>query len=137
MPEKKQQSGRIMIVDDDAFLLDMYALKFTQNGFQVDPALGTPQALEKLQSGGAKPDILLLDVVMPVMDGFELLEKIKKDNLAPDATVIILSNLGQDSDIDRAIKLGADGYIIKASATPTEVVGKVEEIIKRGGNLKK
>ena len=119
----------IMIVDDDAFLLDMYALKFSQKNFTVAPALGTPQALEKLQSGTVHPDILLLDVVMPVMDGFELLEKIKKDNLAPNAMVIILSNLGQDTDIERAIALGADGYIIKASATPSEVVTKVQEII--------
>jgi CheY-like chemotaxis protein len=126
MPQKK--TNTIMIVDDDAFLLDMYALKFTQNNFNVIPALGTPQALEKLQ-GGEKPDIMLLDIVMPVMDGLEFLEKVKKDKLAEDTMIIMLSNLGQDTDIDRAIKLGADGYIIKASATPSEVVTKVEEIM--------
>ena len=127
-----KKATTIMIVDDDAFLLDMYALKFTQNNFTVVPALGTPQALEKLQ-GGEKPDIMLLDIVMPVMDGLEFLEKIKKDKLVDDTIIIMLSNLGQDSDIERAIKLGADGYIIKASATPSEVVTKVEEIVKKKG----
>jgi CheY-like chemotaxis protein len=128
MAQKKQLS--VMIVDDDAFLLDMYALKFTQNNFTVVPALGTLQALEKLQ-GGEKPDVMLLDIVMPVMDGLEFLEKVKKDKLAEGTMIIMLSNLGQDTDIDRAIKLGADGYIIKASATPSEVVAKVEEIMKK------
>ena len=126
MPQKKTTS--VMIIDDDAFLLDMYALKFSQNNFTVIPALGTPQALEKLQ-GGEKPDIMLLDIVMPVMDCLEFLEKVKKDKLVEDTMIIMLSNLGQDTDIDRAIKLGADGYIIKASATPSEVVTKVREIM--------
>jgi CheY-like chemotaxis protein len=128
MPQKKTTS--VMIVDDDAFLLDMYALKFSQNNFTVIPALGTPQALEKLQ-GGEKPDIMLLDIVMPVMDGLEFLEKVKKDKLVDDTMIIMLSNLGQDTDIDRAIKLGADGYIIKASATPSEVVTKVQELMNK------
>lgn len=128
MPQKKPTS--VMIVDDDAFLLDMYALKFSQNNFTVIPALGTPQALEKLQ-GGEKPDVMLLDIVMPVMDGLEFLEKVKKDKLVDDTMIIMLSNLGQDTDIDRAIKLGADGYIIKASATPSEVVTKVQEIMNK------
>jgi twitching motility two-component system response regulator PilH len=130
MTQKKDTT--IMIVDDDAFLLDMYALKFTQNHFTVVPALGTPQALEKLQAGD-KPDIMLLDIVMPVMDGLEFLEKVKKDKLVEDTMIIMLSNLGQDTDIERAIKLGADGYIIKASATPSEVVTKVQEIMDKKG----
>ena len=90
-------------------------------------------ALEKLASPDIRPDIILLDLVMPVMDGFEFLEKIKKEKLDKGAIIIILSNLGQEGDIERAIKMGADGYIIKASATPTEVVTKVEQILEKRG----
>jgi len=113
-----------MIIDDDAFLLDMYALKFSQKDFIVESASGTLMALEKLR-GGFVPDIIVVDLVMPAMDGFEFLETIRTEKLASDALIIILSNLGQQEDIDRGLALGASGYIIKASATPSEVVDKV------------
>ena len=119
---------RVLIVDDDKFLLDMYTIKFTENNFDVTAALGSVEALGKIKEG-IDPDVALLDVVMPAMDGFELLETIKRDKLAPRAKVIILSNLGQQSDIDKGNALGADGYIVKANATPSEVVEKVKEII--------
>ena len=119
---------KVLIVDDDKFLLDMYTIKFTENNFDVTAALGSVEALGKIKEG-IDPDAALLDVVMPAMDGFELLEAIKRDKLAPRAKVIILSNLGQQSDIDKGNALGADGYIVKANATPSEVVEKVKEII--------
>lgn len=119
----------IFIIDDDKFLLDMYSMKFTEKGFAVDVAFGSVEALEKLR-GGMKPDIILLDIVMPTMDGFELLAEIKKNNLAEGAVIIILSNLGQQEDVEKGVQLGADGYIIKASSTPTEVVNKVFDISK-------
>ena len=120
----------ILIIDDDAFLLDMYALKFSQKDFHVTTASGTLEALEKLRNG-LTPDILVVDLVMPAMDGFEFLEAVKTEELAKGALVIILSNLGQQEDIDRGLKLGASGYIIKASATPSEVVEKVQETIEK------
>lgn len=120
---------KILIVDDDNFLLDMYSLKFTERGFDVDSSLGSVDLIQKLRNG-ATPDILLLDIVMPTMDGFEVLELIKKENLAKGAIKIILSNRGQKEDIDRGVGLGAKGYIVKATATPTEVVDKVAEIVK-------
>lgn len=119
----------ILIVDDDSFLLDMYALKFSKYNFNVATALGSEHALIKLQSGFT-PDIMLLDIIMPVMDGFEFLEKVKEENLAQNATVIFLSNRGQPSDIARGEALGAAGYIVKASSTPLEVIEKVSSIIK-------
>ena len=124
-----EKKYRIFIVDDDKFLLDMYSMKFTEKGFTVEVAFGSVEALEKL-GGGLHPDIVLLDIVMPTMDGFELLSEIKKKDLAGGAVIIILSNLGQQEDVDKGVQLGADGYIIKASSTPTEVVNKVLEIAK-------
>ena len=125
MEEKKY---KILIVDDDKFLLDMYPVKFTQLGFDVNTSLGSMDALTKLREG-FKPDIILTDLLMPAMDGFELLEKIKEENLAQDAKIIILSNKGERADIDKGIALGADGYIIKASVIPSEVVEKVMEVL--------
>lgn len=127
-PKKK-----ILIIDDDSFLLDMYALKFNQSNFSVTTALGPEPALEKLHQGFV-PDVVLLDIVMPVMDGFELMEKLKEENLATQAIFIILSNRGQASDIARGESLGAAGYIVKASSTPSEVIEKVNSII---NNIKK
>lgn len=129
MNDAKRERYSIFIIDDDKFLLDMYSLKFNESEFNVDTAFGSVEALEKLK-GGYKPDIILLDIVMPTMDGFELLQEVKGGSLAEGAVIIILSNLGQKEDIERGLKLGADGYIIKASSTPTEVVSKVLEISK-------
>jgi CheY-like chemotaxis protein len=128
MAERKAKS--VFIIDDDAFLLEMYALKFTQKGYDVATAPGTVEALEKLRDG-LVPDVMLVDIVMPTMDGFEFLAKIREEHLAKGATIIVLSNLGQPEDIEKGLALGAAGYIIKASATPSEVVEKVEETLTR------
>jgi len=126
--EPSQQMKKILIVDDDKFLLDMYTFKFKEKGFDVVQAFGSIDALNKLK-GGIIPDIMLLDVVMPAMDGFELLALIKSEKLAPNAKIIVLSNLGQPTDIEKGRTLGAKGYVIKASATPSEVVEKVMVVL--------
>jgi CheY-like chemotaxis protein len=124
------QPKKILIVDDDSFLLDMYALKFSQSGFEVTSALGAMPALEKLR-GGFVPDIMVTDIVMPVVDGFEMLGKMKQENLAQDAIKVILSNRGQESDVKQGSELGASGYIVKASTTPSEVVTQVTQIVEK------
>jgi len=124
-PKKK-----IFIIDDDNFLLDMYALKFSKFNFEVTTALGPEIAIEKLKQGFT-PDIILLDIIMPVMDGFELLEKMRQEKLAEQAIKIILSNRGQPSDVLRGNSLGVSGYIVKALSTPSEVINEVNEIIKK------
>ena len=125
------QSKKIFIVDDDSFLLDMYALKFSQGGYEVTTALGALPALEKLRAGEYIPDIILLDIVMPVVDGFEFLEKMTTEKLAPKAMHVVLSNRGQEADIKRAKDLGAIGYIVKASTTPSEVITQVNDIVSK------
>jgi CheY-like chemotaxis protein len=121
---------KILIVDDDAFLLDMYSFKFSQHNFEVYTASSGSQAIEKLKDG-FKPDIILMDIIMPDMDGFDMLEKINKDNLSPDSTKIVLSNKSQQSDIERGNNLGVSGYIVKANSTPLEVINQVVEILSK------
>ncbi|HEY4486219.1 MAG TPA: response regulator [Candidatus Paceibacterota bacterium] len=120
---------KIFIVDDDKFLLDMYSIKFIEQGFDVETSLSSDEALQKLRDGSVAPVALLLDIVMPSMDGFELLKKIKEESLVPGAFIIFLSNLGESQEIERAKSMGVDGYIIKASRTPSEVVEKVVELL--------
>ncbi len=123
-----QKGYSILIVDDDKFLLDMYTVKFKSGGCQVEAIPDPTLALERLRKGATKPDVILLDVVMPALSGFDVLEAIKKENLAPQASVIMLTNQGTQEDIDHAMKLGAAGYIIKASSIPSEVLQKTLSI---------
>ena len=122
------ENKKVLIVDDDKFLLDMYSVKFTENGFEVKVAYSGPEALEAVENG-YQPDVCLVDIIMPNMDGFEVINKLKELPNYQKAALIILSNLGQQEDVDKGLKVGADGYIVKASATPSEVVEKVKEII--------
>ena len=118
---------KVLIVDDDEFLLDMYVMKFKEAGFEVEVAQNGEEAIEKAKSGN--PDAILLDIVMPKMDGFEVLRKIKKENLAHQAAVFVLSNLGQKEDTERGLGLGAVDYIVKAHFTPSEVVARVQNVL--------
>lgn len=117
----------ILIVDDDKFLLDMYRKKFERDGATVDVVVGPEEALNKLR-GGAKPEILVLDVIMPGMDGIELLEVIRKEKLAPGAVVVMLTNESNREKIEKTKTLGIKGYIVKATCIPSEVVEKIKEI---------
>lgn len=127
MTDPKQKHS-ILIIDDDKFLSDMYSIKFTESGFEVNVADSGQSCLD-LVGKGVHPDIFLVDIIMQNMDGFQLIEELKKRDLIKGSTVIILSNLGQREDIEKGLSLGIDGYIVKANATPTEVVNKVLEIV--------
>lgn len=121
---------RVYLVDDDRFLLDLYAVKFKNAGHEVGVFGGGEELLAVLRKEGAVvPNAILLDVIMPGMTGFETLEMIRKEGLAKGAKIIFLSNQGQDSDIEKAKQLAADGYIIKASAIPSEVFAETVRII--------
>lgn len=121
---------RIYLVDDDRFLLDMYAVKFRNAGHEVTAFQGGEFVLEALRKD-PKPDAILLDIIMPGIDGFEVLEAIRKENLAGSAKIIVLSNQGAEGDLERAKSLGASGYIIKASAIPSEVYSETIKIIEK------
>ena len=131
---------RIYVVDDDRFLLDLYAVKFRNAGHEVGIFGNGEDLLAALRkdasaSGGKAPDAILLDLVMPGIGGFGALEAIRKENLVPQAKIIILSNQGLDSDIEKAKQFKVDGYIVKASAIPSEVFAETLRII-GGGTAK-
>ena len=118
---------KILLIDDDAFLRDMYATKFTECGHAVDVADGAVSALATLQNK-TDFDVILLDMIMPGMGGVELIKEIKSRHPDIRAKYIVLSNQGQHEDIEEAKAVGADGYIIKAESIPSEVVRKVEKL---------
>lgn len=123
---------KVLVIDDDKFLLDMYSIKFSEHNFTVEIAGSAEEALAKID-GGFVPAICLVDVVMPGMDGLELVKKLKARSDLASAAIIVLSNLGQKDDVDKGLAVGADGYIIKATATPSEVVAKAIDIAKQKG----
>ncbi|MBI2463321.1 MAG: response regulator [Candidatus Spechtbacteria bacterium] len=118
---------KILLVEDDEFLSDIYSTKFRNAGFEVDVAKDGASGLQKVRE--EKPNAVLLDIVMPRMDGFEVLHSIRQISDLAGVKVVMLSNLGQQEDVEKGMKLGADAYIIKAHNTPTEVVAKVKELL--------
>lgn len=113
----------VLLVEDDSFLSNIYKTKFEMEGFKVTPAedgaLGFELAKKK------SPDIILLDILLPKMDGFTVLQKLKEDSSTADIPVILLTNLGQKDDVDKGLQLGAVDYLIKAHFKPAETVEKV------------
>ena len=120
---------KILLTDDDAFLRDMYATKFSESGHKVESAETPIEALQKIEQN-PDFDALLLDMIMPGMTGVELVKAIKEKFPKLTAKLIMLSNQGQQEDIEAAKAAGADGYIIKAESIPSDVVKKVEQLVK-------
>ncbi len=118
----------VVLVDDDKFLLNMYSMKFTKEGICVTAFQSSEEALEKFRKG-LYPDVILLDVVMPGMDGIELLKTLRGENLIKNSSVVILSNQGSQEDIDKAKVFNIDGYIVKATTIPSEVLREVSRIV--------
>lgn len=118
----------VLIVDDDHFLVDMYSMKFKEKGYTVDSANGGEEALAKLRKG-ASPNVMLLDIVMPGIDGIELLKRVRSENLCPGTIFIALTNQSQEADVAKAKELGVASYIVKANAVPTEVLSEVERVL--------
>jgi DNA-binding response OmpR family regulator len=125
MSEENKQT--ILLVEDDTFLAGMYKTKFEMEGFNVVTA---EDGLKGFQSAKeVKPDIILLDILLPKMDGFEVLEKIRASKDTKDIPVIMLTNLGQKEDVKKGLERGANGYLIKAHFMPSEVVEKVKNVL--------
>ena len=118
------EGKRVLLVDDDNFLLDMYSVKFTGAGFTVRACLSVQAALTTLR-GGFQPDAIVFDLTMPEYDGFSFLETLRSEGLAPNAIKIALTNQGSDEEKIKTEALGAHRYIVKASMIPSEVVTAV------------
>lgn len=120
---------QILLVEDDNFLRDLIYHKMAKEGFNVEQGLDGEDGLRKAIE--LKPHLILLDLILPGIDGFEVLKKIREDESISKVPVIILSNLGQKDDIDRGMRLGATDYLIKAHNTPGEIIEKVKEVLAR------
>ncbi len=127
MADQPTTKKKILFIDDDKFLLDMYALKFTKADYEVKTADSTETGLKILRDGYS-PDVLLADIVMPGMDGLEFIGQVRKEKLAPDSVIIMLTNQGASDDVARAQRMSVDGYIVKATTIPSEVLAEVEKI---------
>lgn len=124
-----QDKGNILLIEDDAFISGMYQTKLSMLGYTIRVAADGEQGWQELER--QLPDLLLLDIVLPKKDGFEILSDIRAHEQMKDLPVVLLTNLGQKPDVQKGLELGADDYIIKAHFTPSEVVEKIEKILKR------
>lgn len=118
----------ILLVEDDPFMVDIYTTKLKKAGFSVEVASNGKGGLESIEK--EKPDLVLLDIVLPEGTGFELLKQIKSSPKFKKIPVIILSNLGQKAEVEEGLRLGAVKYLIKAHFTPSEVVEEIMVILK-------
>ncbi|OQX00546.1 response regulator [Candidatus Parcubacteria bacterium A4] len=118
---------KILIIEDDEFLRELVFRKLESEGFEAIIACDGEEGLQKIKE--EKPQLVLLDLILPNVDGFEVLERVKKDDSLASIPVIILSNLGQREDIEKALKSGAADYLIKAHFTPGKIIEKVRNIL--------
>ena len=121
---------KVLLVEDDLMLCEMYQMKFESEGFLVWKGNNGVEGLKLLSEKGV-PDILLLDVIMPQMDGFTMLAKVKENPAWKNIPVILLTNLGQENDVKKGIAMGANDYLVKANFTPAQVVEKVKALLKK------
>jgi DNA-binding response OmpR family regulator len=130
-PDAKQNGIKVLLVEDDSFLREISSKKLTKEGFVVHEAIDGEQALEGVKK--VKPDIVLLDIILPAIDGFQILSQIRSsdDDVVAKVPVIMLSNLGQDDDIKKALDMGANDYLVKAHFTTEEIVEKIKTMIKK------
>jgi len=120
---------KILLVEDDAFVSDIYQTKLAHEGFEVIVSRNGLEAVKKLEE--LVPDLILLDIIMPYMDGIEVLKKIKSNEALKEIPVILLTNLSEKEKIDEALGIGANDYLIKSHFTPSEVVGKINALLKK------
>ncbi|OGY94172.1 MAG: hypothetical protein A2406_01690 [Candidatus Komeilibacteria bacterium RIFOXYC1_FULL_37_11] len=116
---------KILLIEDEEMLANMYEVKFKNEGFDLEKALDGAEGLAKAKAN--VPDFILLDIIMPKMDGFSVLKALKDDPATKNVPVILLTNLGQEEDVEKGKELGAVGYLVKANITPSEVVAEVKK----------
>ena len=118
----------ILIIEDDKFLRELITRKLLNEAYEVSEAVDGEEGIKKIKE--EKPDLILLDLILPGIDGFEVLSKKKEDPALASIPVIILSNLGQKDDVEKGLKMGAIDYLIKAHFTPGEIIEKIKVVLK-------
>src|SRR3989339_693948 len=117
----------VLLVEDDVFLSGIYQKKFEMEGYKVSLADNGEKALLEVKK--KKPNIVMLDILLPKLDGFAVLAKLKADPEVKDIPVILLTNLGQKDDVEKGLQMGASDYLIKAHFKPSEVVDKIKQVL--------
>jgi len=120
---------KILLVEDDSFLLSMYATKFELENFKVIMAEDGEKAVRLALKEA--PDVILLDIILPKINGFEVLRQLKAEPITAAIPVILLTNLSQKEDIEQGLKMGAQDYLIKAHFMPSEVVDKIKKALNK------
>lgn len=127
---KQSNKQTILLIEDDPLLIDIYSTKFKESGFEVQVADSGEKALSLLLK--VSPSLVVMDIVLPHIDGWELLAAAQKQENLKNTKIVVLSNLGQKEEIEKGISLGADRYLIKAHFTPSQVVEEVRELLQTG-----
>jgi len=118
---------KILVIEDDKFLRKVISLKLDREGYEVFEAIDGEKGVKEVEE--KMPDLVLLDLILPGIDGFEVLSKIKTNPAVSKIPIIILSNLGQKDDIEKGLKMGANDYLVKAHFTPDEIIAKIRLIL--------
>ena len=118
---------KILLVEDDPILQDIYITKLKEKGFEVSLASDGEKVMPQLQK--TKPDLMLLDIVLPLRDGWEVLSEVRKDPAWNNMKIVVLSNIGEPTDVEKGFALGANLYLIKAHFTPSQVVGEINKLL--------
>ncbi|HLN18966.1 MAG TPA: response regulator [Patescibacteria group bacterium] len=125
----KEEKKKILIVEDDSFVMDIYRTKLIQEGMEVETADNGMEALKKIEK--LQPDLILLDIVMPYVDGLEVLKKVRAMEDKKNIPIVLLTNLSQKEEVDQGLALGANDYLIKSHFTPSEVLEKINKYINK------
>ncbi|HHD92533.1 MAG TPA: response regulator [Candidatus Portnoybacteria bacterium] len=118
--------AKILVVEDDPFLRNLLVKKLTDAQYKIDVAVTGEEALERINN---KPDLVLLDIILPGINGFEILKRVKDNNQLKNIPIVVLTNLGSEEDIKKATDLGAEDFWIKAYLTPDEILNKIKKIL--------
>lgn len=121
-------SAKILIVEDDKFLRELIVKKLVKENFAAVEADDGEEGFKKIIA--EKPDLVLLDLILPGIDGFEFLGKVRENQDLKNIPVIVLSNLGQREDVEKCMTLGAVDYLVKAHFTPVEIIEKIKTVLK-------
>ena len=124
------EKKKILLVEDDPFISEMYTTKFEKQGYDCEIAMTGKDGLAKAKEW--MPDIMLLDIMLPKMSGIEVLRALKENELTKKIPVLLLTNLGEETIIKEGFELGADGYLLKVSYTPSQVVDEVKKFFEGG-----